>query len=66
MERSGKGIKILKIFLIAFGVFLLLWYLAPLVSGIFNIGNAAGITASAVIILCGAFIDKMPENCASL
>lgn len=62
MEKSGKVIKVLKIFLIAFGVFLLLWYLAPLVSGIFNIGNAVGITASTAVILCGVFIDKMPEK----
>lgn len=60
MEKSGKVIKVLKIFLIAFGAFLLLWYLAPLVSGIFNIGNAVGITASTAVILCGAFLDKMP------
>lgn len=62
MEKSSKVIKILKIFLIVLGAFLLLWYLAPLVSGIFNIGNAVGIAASAAVILYGAFLDKMPDK----
>lgn len=62
MERSGKGLKILKIFFIVLGAFLLLWYLAPLAAGIFNIGNAVGIAASSVLILCGVFMDKMPHK----
>ncbi len=62
MERSSKGLKVLKLFLIILGVFLLLWYLAPLASGIFNIGNAAGIAFSSALILCGAFLDKIPPH----
>lgn len=62
MERSGKGIKALKIIFIIIGVFLLLWYLAPLVSGIFNIGNAVGIAASSAMIVCGVFLDRMPHK----
>lgn len=62
MERSGKGIKVLKIIFIIIGVFLLLWYLAPLVSGIFNIGNAVGIAASSAMIVCGVFLDRMPHK----
>lgn len=62
MERSSKGIKALKIIFIIIGVFLLLWYLAPLVSGIFNIGNAVGIAASSAMIVCGVFLDRMPHK----
>lgn len=62
MERSGKGSKILNIFFIALGAFLLIWYIAPLVSGIFNIGNAVGIAASSALILCGVFLNKMPDK----
>ena len=62
MERSSKGIKVLKIIFIIIGVFLLLWYLAPLVSGIFNIGNAVGIAVSSAMIVCGVFLDRMPHK----
>lgn len=44
------------------GAFLLMWYLAPLVAGIFNIGNAAGIAFSGSMLLCGIFLGKMPPH----
>lgn len=51
----------MKFILIILGIFLLLWYLAPLAAHIFNIGNAFGIAASVVLILLGVFFDKMPN-----
>lgn len=62
MERSSKGLNVLKLLFIIIGVFLLLWYLAPLISGIFNIGNAVGIVFSGSLILCGVFLEKMPPH----
>ncbi len=50
----------MKFILLSLGFFLLLWYLAPLVSGIFNAGNAVGIAASALLIVFGVIIDKIP------
>lgn len=61
MKKLSKGKKLLKFILIILGIFLLLWYLAPLAAHIFNIGNAFGIAASAVLILSGVFFDKMPD-----
>ncbi len=62
MINSTKGLYALKIFFIVLGVFLLLWYLAPLAAGIFNIGNAVGIAASSVLILCGVFFGRLPHK----
>lgn len=50
----------LKFILLSVGILLLLWYLAPLAAGIFNIGNAVGVAASAAIILFARFYDKIP------
>ncbi len=52
----------MKLLFIIIGAFLLLWYLAPLVAGIFNIGNAVGIVFSGALVLCGAFFGKMPPH----
>lgn len=60
MEKLSKGIVALKIILLTIGFILLLWYLAPLAALIFNIGNAAGILGSALLILFGFYCDKMP------
>lgn len=60
MVKSGKGIRFLKIFLLICAVLLLLWYLAPLAAGIFNIGNAAGIVFSSALLVFSVFLDKMP------
>lgn len=60
--KSKKRSKsmIFKIVLIAVGVLLFLWYLAPLaINGIFNIGNALGFVLSLALVLCGVFLDKI-------
>lgn len=61
MVKSGKGLNYLKIFLLICAVFLLLWYLAPLVSGIFNIGNAVGVAFSVALLVFSIYLDKMPS-----
>ena len=62
MKKLSKGQSVLKFILLSLGFILLLWYLAPLVSLIFNIGNALGIVGSALIILFGFSFDKMPSG----
>ena len=60
MKKLSKGKSVLKIFLIVVGVVLLLWYLAPLAAGIFNVGNGVGIAFSAFLILFGVFYQTVP------
>lgn len=62
MTKSDKGKSRLKFILLSLGIILLLWYLAPIVSNIFNIGNIVGIIACVLIILFGAFYDKLPAG----
>ncbi len=62
MIKSFKGKFRLKFILLSLGVFLLLWYIAPLVSNILNIGNIVGIIACVLIILFAAFYDKLPAG----
>ena len=60
MKKLGKGKSVLKFILLSLGFILLLWYLAPLVAHIFNVGNGLGIVGSVLIILFGFCFDKMP------
>ncbi|MCD7723304.1 MAG: YdcF family protein [Clostridiales bacterium] len=50
----------MKFILLSFGILLLLWYLAPLAAGIFNMGNAVGIIGSALLIAFSVYYDKIP------
>ncbi len=62
LKKLGKSERraVLKIIFLILGVFLLLWYLAPLAAHIFNIGNALGIFASGVLILFALLYGKLP------
>ena len=60
MKKLSKGQTVLKFILLSLGFILLLWYLAPLAAGIFNVGNALGIVGSVLIILFGFYFDKIP------
>ena len=62
MKKLSKGQSVLKFILLSLGFILLLWYLAPLVSLIFNVGNALGIVGSVLIIIFGFYFDKMPNG----
>jgi len=59
MTKLSKGKSILKFILLVLGIFLLLWYLAPLAARIFNVGNAVGIAASVFLIVFAVFFDKI-------
>ena len=59
MRKLGKGKSVLKFVLIAVGVILFLWYIAPLFAAIFNIGNALGMAGSVLLILFGLYFDKI-------
>lgn len=59
--NQNKGNSILKFILLSLGIVLLIWYLAPLVSNIFNAGNIVGIICSVSLILVGCFYGKMPN-----
>lgn len=50
----------MQFILLSLGFFFLLWYLAPLAAGIFNVGNAVGIAASVLLIIFGFSIDRIP------
>ncbi|MCH5316786.1 MAG: YdcF family protein [Eubacterium sp.] len=52
----------MKFILLSLGFILLLWYLAPLAAGIFNVGNALGIVGSVLMILFGFYCDKIPAG----
>ena len=62
MKKLSKGKSVLKFILLSLGFILLLWYLAPLAAGIFNIGNALGTVGSVLIILFGFCLDKIPAG----
>ena len=62
MTKSGKGKSALKFILLFLGILLLLWYLAPLASGIFNVGNAIGILASVFLVCFGFAFYKIPDS----
>lgn len=59
MKKLSKGKSALKFILLILGIFLLLWYLAPLPARILNIGNEIGITASLFLIVFAFFFDKI-------
>lgn len=59
--NQNKGKLSLKFILLTLGIVLLLWYLAPLVANIFNIGNIVGMIASLFLIVFGFYYDKMPN-----
>ena len=60
MKKLSKGKSVLKILLIVVGIVLLVWYLAPLAAGIFNVGNGVGIAFSAFLILFGIYCNALP------
>ena len=62
MKKLSKGQTVLKFILLSLGFILLLWYLAPLAAGIFNVGNALGIVGSVLIVLFGFYFDKIPSG----
>lgn len=51
--------KIIRILITVTGVFFLLMFIAPLFSGILNIGNIFGMVVSLILILCGIFSDRL-------
>lgn len=62
MKTKRGRIKIMiRILLILSGLFMLFWYMCPLVAHIFNIGNAAGIAGSALLVLAGVFLNQLAQ-----
>ncbi|MCD7872554.1 MAG: YdcF family protein [Clostridiales bacterium] len=51
----------LRFMFVIIGAALLIWYLAPLASNIFNIGNALGTAVSIFLIIFGIFFNKIPK-----
>lgn len=56
---KNKKVTKAKGILIFIGAFFLIWFLCPIVAGIFNIGNQVGIVVSLCILLSGVFIQKI-------